>query len=212
MILYVVRHGESTHNAENRIQGQSDPSLSELGRRQGTHAAEVLRPVPLDAIYSSPLRRAAETAEILAELVGMEVRYDDRLMEVNVGHMQDKHREEVMRLYPEVVPGWRSGRLDFRFPGGESREEVIARGEAVFEDICRMGHQHAVIFSHGGLILAGMKALLRIPTDQPPLALRNASVTKLHVTLDDEDGTFVAELLDFDNTDHLSGEETGEDW
>ncbi|MGD9126501.1 MAG: histidine phosphatase family protein [Planctomycetia bacterium] len=211
MILYVVRHGESTHNAENRIQGQSDPSLSELGRRQGARAAEVLRSVPLEAIYSSPLRRAAETAEILARELGQEIRYDDRLMEVHVGHVQDRHREEVMQLHPEVVPGWRSGRLDFRFPGGESRPEVIARGKAAFEEICRAGHRQAIVFSHGGLILAAIKALLDIPSDQPPLALRNASITKLRVT-PAEDGTLAAELLDFDNTEHLPGEETGEDW
>lgn len=211
MILYVVRHGESTHNAEGRIQGQSDPSLSELGCRQGTRAAETLRSVHFDAIYSSPLRRAAETAEILAKQDSLEIHYDDRLMEVHVGHVQDKRREEVMQFHPEVVPGWRSGQLDFRFPGGESRSEVIARGKAVFEEICRAGHQQAILFSHGGLILAAMKALLGIPSDQPPHALRNASITKLRVT-PSENGTLEAELLDFDNTDHLPGEETGEDW
>lgn len=211
MILYVVRHGESTHNAENRIQGQSNPLLSELGRRQGTRAAETLRTIPFDAIYSSPLRRAAETAEILAQQIGLAIRYDDRLMEVNVGHVQDRHREEVMQLHPEVVPGWRSGRLDFRFPGGESRPEVIARGKVSFEEICRADHQQAIIYSHGGLILAAMKALLGIPSDEPPHALRNASITKLDISID-PDGTLNAELLDFDNTDHLSGEETGEDW
>lgn len=211
MILYVVRHGESTHNAENRIQGQSDPSLSELGQRQGTRAAETLRGVRFDAVYSSPLRRAAETCAFLAKQAGLKIHYDDRLMEVNVGHMQDKHREEVMQLHPEVVPGWRSGRLDFRFPGGESRQEVIARGKAIFEEVCRAGHQQAIIFSHGGLILAAMKAILGIPSNEPPHALRNASITKLEVT-PDEEGTLKATLLDFDNTEHLSGEETGEDW
>ena len=64
MILYVVRHGESTHNAANRIQGQSDPSLSERGRRQGTRAAEALKSLDFDAIYSSPLLRAAGNVRV----------------------------------------------------------------------------------------------------------------------------------------------------
>ena len=116
-----------------------------------------------------------------------------------------------MRLHPEVVPGWRSGRLDFRFPGGESRPEVIARGKEIFEEVCRAGYDQAIIYSHGGLILAAMKALLGIPSDEPPHALRNASISKLEVT-SDSNGTLNAKLLDFDNTDHLPGEETGEDW
>ncbi|KKK94352.1 hypothetical protein LCGC14_2683730, partial [marine sediment metagenome] len=67
MLLYCIRHGESTYNAEGRIQGQSDVPLSELGRRQGEAVAAALRAEPVEAIYSSPLRRAMQTAEPLAD-------------------------------------------------------------------------------------------------------------------------------------------------
>ena len=62
MLLYLVRHGESTYNAEGRIQGQTDVPLSELGRRQSEAVADALRTQPVDAVYSSPLRRDGNRA------------------------------------------------------------------------------------------------------------------------------------------------------
>lgn len=67
MLLYLVRHGESTYNAEGRIQGQSDAPLSELGHRQTEAVAAALANLPIEAVYASPLRRALETAQRIAE-------------------------------------------------------------------------------------------------------------------------------------------------
>ena len=73
MILYCVRHGESVYNAEGRIQGRLNVPLSELGRRQSAAAAAALASLSADALYASPLRRAMETAEIIADALGLPI-------------------------------------------------------------------------------------------------------------------------------------------
>ncbi len=203
MLLYLIRHGQSTYNVQGRIQGQSDCALSEQGRRQGQAVARRLAALPIRAIYASPLRRASQTAEFLARALDLEIQFDPRLKEVDVGHFQDQIRTDVMRRFPEAIPRWRSGELDFAFPGGESRRELIRRGREALLSISRADHDHAAIVSHGGLLLAGMKALLGIASEDPPLGMENASVTRLAV-----DASGRAQLLEFNSVDHLSGIES----
>ncbi len=180
MIFYCLRHGESTHNAEGRLQGQSDaPALSELGRRQSEAAAEMLATFPIEAVFASPLRRAHQTAQIIAARLGLDVRTDARLMEIHVGLFQDRLRSDVERLYPQELARWLSGDPGYRLPGGESRSDLARRGCDVFRDIAHEGFAHVAVVAHGGLILSTLKALLGIPLGQPPLALQNGSISQL---------------------------------
>ncbi len=89
MIIYCIRHGESCYNAEGRLQGQSATPLSPLGLRQAEAMAMALRAQPIAAIYASPLPRAMQTAEALGRAIGVAVIPDPRLMEINVGIVQD---------------------------------------------------------------------------------------------------------------------------
>jgi len=172
--------------------------LSELGRRQTAAAAEALVAVPVEAIYSSPLSRARQTAEIIAGRLGLEIRTDPRLKEIDVGVFQDKLRSEVDSLYPAELARWLSGDVEFRIPGGESRADLARRGAAAFEAIARSGQGHVVVVSHGGLLVATIKALLGIPPDGPPKSLENGSITRLAWS----DGGDKA-LLCVNQTDHL---------
>jgi probable phosphoglycerate mutase len=206
MLLYLVRHGQSTYNAEGRIQGQSDCALSEHGRRQGAAAAKQLANLPIEAIYASPLQRASETAQFLADLLSLDIRFDPRLKEVHAGRFQDQIRKEIMQRFPDAIPRWRSGDPDFAFPDGESRRELIERGHSALREVIAAGHEHAAVVSHGGLLLSAIKALLEIPSDAPPFGMRNASITRLAV---DAEGR--VEMLDFDNIEHLAGLEVAPD-
>jgi broad specificity phosphatase PhoE len=201
-LLYCIRHGQSTYNALGRIQGQSDVPLSELGRRQALAVARALADAPIEAIYSSPLRRAKDTARLLADLLGLDVREDPRLKEVDVGVFTDRLRDEVLEEYPGAISRWRSGRLDFVFPEGESRRDLIRRGHEVLDEIRRAGHRQAAVVAHGGVLLAAMKAMLAIPSDHPPHSLENASISTLLVNGDGQ-----AERVELDNTDHLAAED-----
>lgn len=182
MILYCIRHGESSYNAEGRIQGQSDVPLSELGRRQSEAVAAALVGLPIEAVYASPLRRAMQTTRPVAEALKLEIRTDPRLMEVHAGVFQDKLRSELEELYPLEVARWRSGDPDFAIPGGESRRDLMRRGRAVFEAIGQTDHQQVLVVTHGALLSAAMKALLEIPAQRHPFVLQNGSITRLELT------------------------------
>ena len=200
MILYCVRHGESTYNVEGRLQGQSDaPVLSELGRRQSEAAARALSGKPIEALYASPLRRALETAEIIAGALGLTIRTDPRLKEIDIGIFQDRLRADLERDHAQVLARWLSGDPDFVIPGGESRRQLSQRGRAAFEDIRRSGHEQAVVVAHGGVLVSTIKSLLGIPLRDPPLALENCSISTLAWHGDGR-----VELLALDRVEHLA--------
>jgi broad specificity phosphatase PhoE len=200
MLLYCVRHGESLYNAEGRVQGQSDVALSQFGRRQGEAIAAALAQRPLDAIYSSPLCRALETAEEVARRTGLPVCTDPRLKEVNAGVFQDRLREEIEREFPEELARWQSEDLDYVIPGGESRRQLIARGRAALESIARQQHRHAAVIAHGRLLIVALKDLLGLGPEPPPRSLQNGSITTLRFGAR---GQF--EVLAWDRVEHLDG-------
>jgi broad specificity phosphatase PhoE len=198
MLLYLVRHGESTYNAEGRIQGQADVPLSELGRRQSEAVAEALRAQPVDAVYSSPLRRALETARLIAAPHNLLVRTDARLAELNVGVFQDRLRSELAETHPTELARWLDGDEDFAIPGGESRRQLAERGCAALRAIAAAGDSSAVVVTHGGLLSATLRSLLDLPQALPPFSLHNGGISRLSV---DAQGRLT--LLALNETEHL---------
>jgi len=200
MILYCIRHGESTYNAEGRVQGQSDVPLSELGIRQGEAVAEALSRLPLDALYASPLQRAYRTAELAAERLDLDIVADDRLKELNAGVFQDRLRSDLERLYPEELARWTAGEPDFAIPGGESRNDLKRRGMEVLRELGARDHGHAAVITHGRLLITAVKGLLGIPLEAEPQSLQNGSITRLQFN-----GNGEVELLGIDEVAHLAG-------
>ena len=184
MLLYCVRHAESSYNAEGRIQGHLNVPLSDLGRRQSEAVAAALAPLPIEALFVSPLRRAIETAEPIARVLGRQPREIRDLIEINVGVFQGNRRDELARLYPDEMAQWSSGDPDYVIPGGESRRELMRRGHAALRSIAQCGHRQVVVVSHGALLAAAMKALLEIPAQRHPFLLENASISRLEIDAD----------------------------
>jgi len=199
MIQYLVRHGESVYNAEGRIQGQSDVPLSDFGRKQSEAVASAMASLPCDVVYSSPLRRALETARAIAEPLGLEIRTDPRLMEVHAGIFQDKLRSQLEELHPEELARWLSGDPDFVIPGGESRRALARRGCEAFESIRRAGHDRVAVVAHGRLLVVALNAVLDLPVDEQPSALDNGSITTISF-----DAPGHAELVSLNQVDHLA--------
>lgn len=197
-ILYLVRHGESVYNAEGRVQGQSDIPLSPLGEEQSEAVAEALARVPVTVIYSSPLLRARQTAERIAARHGLPILFDDRLKELHAGIFQGKLRRELQELFPEEYAAWSSGDPHYVIPGGQSRQQVRDRGEAVLRDIAVRHTGHTVVVGHGALFRFAMAALLagNDVLEFPPLA--NGSITILAY---DGDGRF--RLIAYNQVEHL---------
>jgi 2,3-bisphosphoglycerate-dependent phosphoglycerate mutase len=198
MILYCVRHGETVFNAAGRIQGQTDSELSDLGRRQCQAVAAFFAQQPIEAIYSSPLRRAREGAQCVAEQLSLPVREDDRLMEIHAGVFQGLDWKDIEVRYPREAAAWRTQDPDFRIPEGESRRDLMHRVAAALADIRETGHRQVVVVAHGGSLAAGLKALLEIPAQRNPFSLGNGSISKLAWDHD-------VKLLALNLIDHLHG-------
>lgn len=200
MILHCIRHGESVYNAEGRIQGQSDVPLSELGRKQSEAVAAALVGLPIEALYSSPLRRAMETARLIADAVGLEIQTDPRLKEIDAGIFQDKLRSELEQLYPQALARWLSGDPDFVIPGGESRRMLARRGCQALEAIRQAGHDEAAVVGHGRALVVTLQALVDFPPGRKPAALHNGSITSLQFNRHGE-----AHVLSLNEVGHLRG-------
>lgn len=152
--LYLVRHGETDHNAEGRAMGQMDVPLNARGLEQARQTAEFLRRYPIGHIVSSDLRRAMATAQPLADALRLPVRPDPRLRELSFGILEGKTVAECEAADPESTARWRTGHFDAVLPGGESRRSLMQRTGSVLGEITAGPHAHIAIFSHGGALNA----------------------------------------------------------
>ncbi len=179
MKLHCVRHGETTYNLEHRIQGQFDSELSPLGRQQCQAVAEALGGVPCDAVIASPLRRARESAQYIADKLKLELRFEPRLMEINAGIFQGHSWHELDEKFPEEAARWRSHDPDFQIPGGESRRQVMHRTGEAFRAIREAGYANVIVVAHGGSLSAAFKSLLEVPASRSPFELSNGSISTI---------------------------------
>lgn len=125
-ILILARHGETDWNRENRFQGHADPPLNATGRAQSIELAKALAGEPIARVYTSPLRRARETAELVAERLGVEIEPLEALREIDVGSWTGLTRDEVAERYPEGYSRWLE-RAPHGFEGGETYEALAER-------------------------------------------------------------------------------------
>jgi len=171
--LLLARHGETDWNREGRWQGWADPPLNATGRAQAHALAGQLRSTPFDAVYSSDLRRAFETAEILASSHGVAVVADPGLREIDIGSWSGLTRAEIDERFGGVL-------ID-----GESREQHRAR---VLEAIERIARSHTgeriLVVTHGGT----MRALHDQVSERPYHPVANCAVLEIHF----RDDRFVA--------------------
>ncbi len=160
MEVLVLRHGQSVADIEERFEGQADFELTELGRQQARAAAawiaERCRP---DVIYSSPLKRAAETAGTVAERLGLPVEIDDDLKERCSGVLQGMLRKEAMEEYPPPEAGYLPHDT---VRGGETLIDLQARATAFWSRLINAHPRDArlAVVSHGQLISALFRCFL----------------------------------------------------
>jgi broad specificity phosphatase PhoE len=133
--VILIRSGETDWNRDDRWQGWVAIPLNEHGRKQARALANFIRNIGISALYSSDLRRAAETATLLAGQLGYDPIYDGRLRERNIGQWQGMSIDEIRAWYPEDYERLRADVRGFKVPGGESRKELQQRVVAAFNDI-----------------------------------------------------------------------------
>jgi probable phosphoglycerate mutase len=151
--ILLARHGETDWNRENRFQGHADPPLNETGRGQAAELAAALANEPLAAVYSSPLRRAFETAQIVGVPHGLEPVPADALREVDVGSWQGLTRTEIEERFPEQFARW----LDYE-QGWEDGESYDEMGQRVLAALLQLAAAHEgqriLAVSHRGPVRA----------------------------------------------------------
>jgi probable phosphoglycerate mutase len=162
--LLVVRHGRTGHNATDRIQGQLDIRLDEVGRAEAAAVAQRLAAFEPDVIVSSDLSRAADTAAALSAVTGLAVGYDPRLRERNFGLWQGMLGSEVAERYPEEYARWQAG-VPVEGCGVEELDDLSKRASVALQEAADLAPGGTVaVFCHGGTAKYGVVALLGWPT------------------------------------------------
>ena len=164
--LFVWRHGNTDWNAGHRVQGQTDVPLNALGHQQAVDAAELLIKMRPDAIVSSDLSRAADTAAALAALTGLSISYDKRLRERYFGDWQGLTMTEVIERFPEQHARWTAG----QDVGGavETLDDLGRRVADALREAATLAPPGGtvVVATHGAGARQGIGHLLGWPVEQ----------------------------------------------
>lgn len=162
-----MRHGQTDWNAIGKIMGPQPIPLNETGRKQAESAALWMKSIPVDAVYSSPIRRAMETAEIAVRpQKNLKVIPEKGLSEIDYGHWVNRTFEEVKENFYDEWLAYREYPASIDIPGGESMPVVQKRAVAVVERM-RNDHpkQNVLLVSHADVIKAVLIHYLEIPLD-----------------------------------------------
>jgi len=137
--IVLIRHGETDWNIVGRYQGQADPPLNSNGIQQATQLANELQNSSVELLYTSPLQRTKQTAEIISGKLGIHQIDEPRLMEIHQGDWQTRLRSEIEDLYPELFAAWENTPWEVSPPGGEHLRDVQVRVNDAVEEIALRG-------------------------------------------------------------------------
>ena len=164
MRLILARHGETSWNRERRNQGQNPTELNAQGIRQAQKVAQALRLFPVRALYSSPLRRAMQTSEIIGQTLSLPIIPRDGLMEMDLGLVDGLTNDEMTRRFRDITDRWRRDPSSVQMPGGESLQEVQERASLTLETIRHENPDgHAAAVSHNFVIGVIVLRILGLP-------------------------------------------------
>lgn len=174
-LFYLFRHGETDMNKQRRWQGKSiDSLLNENGRRQAENLACQMKDSGIEIIYSSPLKRALETADIVGRTLNVPVLSDERFIEGSLGDAEGMVAEDIEKTFPFIFRQWHildEEHMDVRFPNGDSKREMQTRMLQAMKSVAEQSYQTVGIVAHSAVIryfLLSMNVLLpNIPHDRP---------------------------------------------
>ena len=208
-ILSLIRHGENPANVNHQFSYKNvDYSLNAKGRLQAQQTADYLATQPLDEVYSSPLKRARETAEYIAQAHQLPITIDERFREINVGAMETYPPTAAnWNKHNSIIAEWFEGNHTIAFPEGENYIELLARFRAALHDATSGKEgKHIAIVAHGGIFTHTLHDICP-DLDMRPLRVRdnnNCSITRIALTTDEE--RVYGQLLQWADYSHLHGE------
>lgn len=196
--IILVRHGETEENVREIFRGRLDPDLNETGFKQAELAADYLKDLKIKAIYTSPLKRALETAKTIAKLHNLTPRISEGLIDFDFGQWQGLSHQEVKAKYPVLYEKWHRTPHLVKTPKGEKlsavRESVISATREAIK------HKRSVLVSHRVPLKVLICDLLGLKTSR----FWNVKIDVAGITIfeyDPENGSFI--LTKHNDTSHL---------
>jgi len=198
--IFLIRHGETDWNVQKRIQGQlGDSKLTDNGKEQANALKDELASIRFDAVYSSPLGRALETARIA--LPGADIRIDESLTERFFGKLEGMTRKEVKEKYPELQKAKEETGSTPYFEGSERLEDIGKRGMGFLEEVVNKNPGKTIaVFSHGGIMEAIMAGLHGLPITEKGRFEHDPCGYSI-IEYENEKGKFTVKVLN--HTSHL---------
>jgi broad specificity phosphatase PhoE len=160
--IYLVRHGQTDWNRDLIYRGRTEIPLNETGIKQARCVGEAFAHEGVHGIYTSPLSRAARTAEVIGEALGVKPVADEGLLDIDYGRWSGKSLKEIRETFPEELERWIAHPEEFRFPGGESLEIVRRRIEGGIMRLSSEPHSKVIVVSHLAVLKVAVTALLDI--------------------------------------------------
>jgi broad specificity phosphatase PhoE len=207
--IYFVRHGEGQDNVARKFSSTwTDHSLTERGRLQALQTADYLLSMHIDGLFCSPMKRAHETAQVIASRLQMEVAVMPEFQEANVGDLEGRDfTDQNWAIYHNVTNQWYAGNSGARFPNGEDYMSVWERTRKGYLKVLN-NHEdrHFVVVGHGGIFVATLKEFVPgLETHWLQNAvLYNCAITELEMDIVDD--ALQGRIVRWSDNQHLSGD------
>ena len=199
--LFLVRHGRTGWNKEQIFRGHNDVPLDDVGRGEVLLVGERLKGEGIKGVYSSPLSRAKETAEAIAQFHNAEVEVVEELIDLHFGEWEGLSIEKVKKQYPDLYGQWQKEPDQVIFPGGEGLAAVSSRAVEAVKDIINRHPQEAVaLVSHRVVLKVLVCALLGLDNSHFWNIAQDTTATNC---FHHRNGTWICNFLN--DTCHLKG-------
>lgn len=163
MKLYLVRHGQTDLNKVRRFQGHIDVPLNEAGIGQAQKLALRLSCEPLDKIYTSPLSRTQQTAEIIRSNHQIDIMTNEELAEMSFGSLEGKTYREINEIFPD----WNASVFDFTFAGGENLDNLVVRMKSFLDELKKQDEKtNVLVVTHSGCLRVMLCLLMDIDVNK----------------------------------------------
>lgn len=206
--LFLVRHGENLANITKEFSHKIlDYNLTEKGHLQAKQTTEYFQTIKIDAVYSSPLKRAIQTAEYIAKSKRLKTEILENFREVNIGDLELTQQDNRWEIYFSVTSEWFSGNKNVRFPNGENYHILFERFWGGLMQVTEnMSDKNIIIVGHSGIFTAGIIELCSIQNKQEFADRLHHNCSISEILLKSDGKNYEAQLLRWGDHSHLSGD------
>jgi len=207
--IYLVRHGENVANITKEFSYKKvDYSLTTKGELQAKQTSMFFINKNIDYICSSPLKRAVETAKIIADELNLKYEINESFREINVGELEGKEpNKKTWDVFYKVVENWLGEKPEMKFPGGENLLQLVGRFRTgIIETIKNKKEKTIIIVGHGGIFTHGIIELSNIKNKQEFYDQDNSNCSITEIKVNEENETIEIEVIHWASVEHLTGE------